>query len=677
MRRLFLVLVIWGGLLGSGFAATSSTLPLAEVWPLMEDGVTTAKIYLGGDGKIYAVDATGAASPLRSAAASSPVDAEYVVLTANGTLTAERILTGTTNQIVVTDGGAGAAVTLSTPQNIHSGATPVFGGITLNGAADLNGNNVTNGGVGNFTTVNTGQGGNELYAMDQDVESSDSPAFSGLTINGTPTFNGATTIDGAADAIQLTIQGNLTQTTDHLVIENSAGTDLVVFNRYGGLSVNLDNSAGGDFIWENDTGPVVTFDADGNLEFALNAEFNNGLNIYGSSDIVQLTARGHSTQASDFFVIENNVATDIFTVDQFGAVTMNEWSNSGGDLIVKNDSGNIIHADADGDLTFNPSANGETVVTGNLNVDSNTLFVDATGNEIGIGTTTPEQLLDLTVTNGQPKMVFNTYQNSSAFPAIEWRNSNSDTEGTDSATPDARFLGRMLYYGVNSSNASDLGAVFQVIQDGSAVSDGVPAKFQFINYSGNTAQTALEIQADGGLFMNNLGTGTGNNAAFDASTNELYDGTSTREHKDDIRKVPEKILSNMIKQLKPLILKMYERKGNGQTEISYIAEEVAEISPLFVNYKWEPSIEKLGTTSTLASISQSNGVPEYVVKHWEKRLSNEDGTFSQKITDWKKIPYGINFQMITCALVLDSQRRNEKINQIQNEIERIKDKISR
>ena len=35
-----------------------------------------------------------------------------------------------------------------------------------------------------FNTVNTGQGANELYAMDQNVQSSDSPAFAGLTVDG-------------------------------------------------------------------------------------------------------------------------------------------------------------------------------------------------------------------------------------------------------------------------------------------------------------------------------------------------------------------------------------------------------------------------------------------------------------------------------------------------------------
>ena len=41
------------------------------------------------------------------------------------------------------------------------------------------------------------------------------------------TFTGATMVDGAADAVQFTVQGNATQTADLQVWENSAGTDLL------------------------------------------------------------------------------------------------------------------------------------------------------------------------------------------------------------------------------------------------------------------------------------------------------------------------------------------------------------------------------------------------------------------------------------------------------------------
>lgn len=63
----------------------------------------------------------------------APADASFVTLATNATLTAERVLTGTANQIVVTDNGAGSTVVLSTPQNIHTAASPTFAGLTLSG----------------------------------------------------------------------------------------------------------------------------------------------------------------------------------------------------------------------------------------------------------------------------------------------------------------------------------------------------------------------------------------------------------------------------------------------------------------------------------------------------------------------------------------------------------------
>lgn len=71
-----------------------------------------------------------------AAGASAPTTAQYVTLATNATLSQERVLTGTANQITITDNGAGATAVLSTPQNIHTAATPQFARVGLGGAAD-------------------------------------------------------------------------------------------------------------------------------------------------------------------------------------------------------------------------------------------------------------------------------------------------------------------------------------------------------------------------------------------------------------------------------------------------------------------------------------------------------------------------------------------------------------
>lgn len=63
----------------------------------------------------------------------APLSAQYVTLALDSTLTAERVLTGTANQITITDNGANSTVVLSLPQSIATSSTPTFGGLTITG----------------------------------------------------------------------------------------------------------------------------------------------------------------------------------------------------------------------------------------------------------------------------------------------------------------------------------------------------------------------------------------------------------------------------------------------------------------------------------------------------------------------------------------------------------------
>ncbi|KKK79544.1 hypothetical protein LCGC14_2832430, partial [marine sediment metagenome] len=69
--------------------------------------------------------------------ADAPLSASYITISGNANLTHERILTGTANQITITDGGANGTVVLSTPQDIHTGASPTFAGLYINNQGEL------------------------------------------------------------------------------------------------------------------------------------------------------------------------------------------------------------------------------------------------------------------------------------------------------------------------------------------------------------------------------------------------------------------------------------------------------------------------------------------------------------------------------------------------------------
>jgi hypothetical protein len=65
----------------------------------------------------------------------APTNVSYVTLGNDATLTAERVLTGTANQITVTDNGAGNTVVLSLPQSIATTSVVQFGGVSIGASA--------------------------------------------------------------------------------------------------------------------------------------------------------------------------------------------------------------------------------------------------------------------------------------------------------------------------------------------------------------------------------------------------------------------------------------------------------------------------------------------------------------------------------------------------------------
>lgn len=67
----------------------------------------------------------------------APTTASYLTLSVEGQLSAERVLTGTSLQIIITDGGANGNATLSTPQNISLGASVTFAQLQINGTASI------------------------------------------------------------------------------------------------------------------------------------------------------------------------------------------------------------------------------------------------------------------------------------------------------------------------------------------------------------------------------------------------------------------------------------------------------------------------------------------------------------------------------------------------------------
>src|SRR3990167_4531834 len=123
---------------------TAGNVKLAEVSAPSGTASGVGLLYVdSSDSTLHYQNDSGTDTNL-STAGGSPTNAQYVVLAVNGSLSAERVLTGTPGQVIFTDAGANGNITASIPQNIDTTASVTFNTITastaqINGSAQITG----------------------------------------------------------------------------------------------------------------------------------------------------------------------------------------------------------------------------------------------------------------------------------------------------------------------------------------------------------------------------------------------------------------------------------------------------------------------------------------------------------------------------------------------------------
>lgn len=114
-------------------------------------------------------------------------------VTSLNTFTGDLVVQGTTNQVVVTDNGSDT-ITLALPQDIDTGATPIFAGLTLNGALAMGANDISG---TNFSVQ--GSSGNVTSGTINGQTISSSASFTGtVTVASTLAVQGASITSGTS-----------------------------------------------------------------------------------------------------------------------------------------------------------------------------------------------------------------------------------------------------------------------------------------------------------------------------------------------------------------------------------------------------------------------------------------------------------------------------------------------
>ena len=269
------------------------------------------------------------------------------------------------------------------------------------------GSNITNITSSQWTTVNT----NELYYNGGNVGIGNQNPSTTLDVTGTSSFS-----------------DDLAVGTDKLFVDVSAGRvgvgtatpaytlDIVGdINFTGNLTQNGTEFEGGGGAWTAGTGSAIYYTA-GNVGIA-NTNPQHTLSI-GSNLYVE-------DAGSNVLVVDGNVAASQITLGEIGIVpsyglddVVSESNTTTKTVHLSNVTTGVI-------TTSNAVIGGELAISGNVAVDTDTLFVDSVNDRVGVGTTTPGSALDVV---GDVNIVSNVNMLHTANTASIKLNSNVVTE---------------------------------------------------------------------------------------------------------------------------------------------------------------------------------------------------------------------------------------------------------
>lgn len=196
-------------------------------------------------------------------------------------------------------------------------------------------------------------------------------------------------INGVSTEKALRIVGASSQSDDYFLIEKNGGSDIFSVDQYGTIDLKPTSNAGAILV---DGGNVTSgglldlksYDRQnsttnrGILSIRGNASTLTGALTGQSIDMTAVNTGTSNTQQGLLVLMNNAGSGQSIGVDIQGAASGTNLVDTA--LKISNAQTAIDFSDATSNIN----------VAGTLNFDTNTLFVDATNNRVGIGTTTPD-----------------------------------------------------------------------------------------------------------------------------------------------------------------------------------------------------------------------------------------------------------------------------------------------
>jgi hypothetical protein len=245
----------------------------------------------------------------------------------------------------------------------------------------------------------------------------------------------------------------------------------------------------------------------------------------------------------------------------------------GPEIKIEDDSGPVIQMYAADDTAYTGTSSAHPY---NLWSGGNVAVTITNDLNVGIGTTSPWGELDVRDigTDSVSNIISSTFNDQEAYgPEIWFVKSHNDDGTTLTTTLNTELLGRLSFYGVDSENDQDVGAIIDVIQDGVA-GTSVPTTMYLRTYSSTGANTNQLVLASDG----NVGIGMNPSVELDVTGNIEYTGSITGVSDERLKENITDI-TNALNTITALRGRTFNMLNTTNVEYGLVAQEVQSIVP--------------------------------------------------------------------------------------------------